>query len=346
MASDSARPSKFGISWPWGVGIFLLFALLIVLAFRYIPVWVVDEGKLGTGAEELKAENDVRTAALQVIAGLVLASGLALTARSVALTARSVDLSRESLEVSRESQVTERFSRSVEQLGHENRREVRIGALYALERIASDSETDRLAVLEVVTAYIREHAKPAGEPEGRQGGTDVRPKRAMRGDIAAAINVIRRWRWPHDEPLDMEMTELPYANLSNADLSRADLSGANLSMADLWAADLTAAYLADANLSGAHFGRAELMAADLSRADLTGAELTGADLTGADLTGATLTRANLSDADLTKADLSRTNVVEASIRGARFNAGTVWPEHFDPEAAGAVQLSDWAEGFS
>jgi len=51
-------------------------------------------------------------------------------------------VSRESLEVGRESQVTERFSRWVEQLGRDSQ-EVRIGGLYALERIGNDSEPDR-----------------------------------------------------------------------------------------------------------------------------------------------------------------------------------------------------------
>jgi len=40
--------------------------------------------------------------------------------------------------------------------------EVRLGAIYALERIAQDSERDHLTVMETLCAYIRENA-PAGE---------------------------------------------------------------------------------------------------------------------------------------------------------------------------------------
>ena len=66
--------------------------------------------------------------------------------------------------------------------------------------------------------------------------------------------------------------------------------------------------------------------ADLRRADLFGADLEGVDLSGADLN-----EANLSGADLGGALLSRANLI-----GARANKNTVWPEGFDPEAAGVT----------
>ena len=54
--------------------------------------------------------------------------------------------------------------------------------------------------------------------------------------------------------------------------------------------------------------------------------LTGADLRGAKHSGANLTGANLSGANLTGADLG----------GAKANQDTIWPEGFDPEAAGVT----------
>lgn len=84
-----------------------------------------------------------------------------------------------------ESLVTERFTRAVEQLGHE-KSAVRLGAIYALERIAKDSARDRDTILETLTAYIREHARAdQGEAiEGQQPPIDM----------DAAIKVFARLR--------------------------------------------------------------------------------------------------------------------------------------------------------
>src|SRR5262245_2186624 len=106
MADRSTEPSTFGVSGPMAIFIGVLLAAVVLFAFWGLPPLLVSEQKLSE-AQVLKAENDVRTAALQVIAGLVVAAGLLLTARSVALTARSIEVSRQSLEVNRESQVTE-----------------------------------------------------------------------------------------------------------------------------------------------------------------------------------------------------------------------------------------------
>ncbi|MDP7599542.1 MAG: pentapeptide repeat-containing protein [Acidimicrobiales bacterium] len=61
--------------------------------------------------------------------------------------------------------------------------------------------------------------------------------------------------------------------------------------------------------------------ARLRRADLAGAVLVGANLAGAYLVGANLSCANLAGADLT---------------GAVADGLTIWPEGFDPVAAGVT----------
>ncbi len=71
--------------------------------------------------------------------------------------------------------------------------------------------------------------------------------------------------------------------------------------------------------------------ADLRRADLFGADLEGADLSGADLNEANLYEADLNGSDLGGALLSGVNLI-----GARANKNTIWPEGFDPVAAGVI----------
>ena len=97
-----------------------------------------------------------------------------------------------------------------------------------------------------------------------------------------------------------------------------DLTSANLPDANLYLANLTNANIPDANLTNANLYLANLTNANLTRADLYLANLTNANLTRADLTGANLTRADLT--------------------GAKYSEDTVWPDGFDPDAAGCVKV--------
>jgi hypothetical protein len=50
--------------------------------------------------------------------------------------------------------------------------------------------------------------------------------------------------------------------------------------------------------------------------------------------------ANLRGADLRGTNLQDADLGGANLRGARYDAGTVWPEGFDPDAAGAIRDED------
>src|SRR4051812_14264178 len=96
--------------------------------------------------------------------------------------------------------------------------DVRLGGIYALERLAVDSERDHSTVVEVLSALTRERSKPPEEPIG----IDTKPAPAT--DVQAAIAVLGR---------------LP----ARADVSRGDLLGAHLTGARLDRANLNGAYL-------------------------------------------------------------------------------------------------------
>ena len=53
--------------------------------------------------------------------------------------------------------MTDRYTKAIEQLGS-NKLDVRIGGIYALERVARDSARDHPTVMEVLSAFIREHS--------------------------------------------------------------------------------------------------------------------------------------------------------------------------------------------
>jgi uncharacterized protein YjbI with pentapeptide repeats len=239
--------------------------------------------------------------------------------------------------------ITERFTRSIEQLGNKEET-IRIGGIYALERIANDSPRDGWTIMEVLSSFVRGKQKIEGQDPSAQ-------LPAIRTDAQAALTAIsrRKINLENDRQyLDLSFTNLCEANLVGANLDRvkfnnsslikadlreANLNGANLSHANLNGANLTQtkldrsnliqANLSNTNLSAADLNEANLNKADLSDAILDGAILTntslgntnlsGAILIGANLRGATLSKANLTKADLSGADLFQVNLVGANL---------------------------------
>jgi hypothetical protein len=219
------------------------------------------------------ARDAARGRLLTLGAGLFAAGALLFTARNFTL--------------SREGQVTDRYTKAIEQLGSKEL-DVRIGGIYALRRIARDSAKDHPTVMDVLSAFIREHGREQWPV--RHDDTDQAPPRSTRPDVQAAVTVVGRRDTKHDiRPID-----LSHAVLIEADLAGADLAGADLTRADLTRADLTGADLTRADLTRAAFTRANLTDARLTRANFTRAAIYNADFTGADLTGAVVTDAKWS----------------------------------------------------
>ncbi len=240
--------------------------------------------------------------------------------------------------------IAERFTRSIEQLGNKEET-IRIGGIYALERIANDSPRDGWTIVEVLSSFIR----------GKQNikGQDLTAKvPTIRTDIQAALTVIKRRQTDLEDDnkyLDLSLTNLCEANLvaahlnraqlnnsilvkadlSQANLNFANLSNTNLSEANLPAVKLISANLVQANLNNANLSAADLHEANLNKANLSDAILDGAKLTntslgnanlnGAILIGANLRGATLSKANLTKADLSGADLYQANLSSTNLN---------------------------
>jgi hypothetical protein len=321
--------------------VLILGSAAVVLAVWVLPLVLTRHPSAGmSSAARLKSQNAVRT---PVIAALAVIGAATITA---AYATRSTRLTLE-------GQLADRYSKAIDQIGADKALDVRIGGIYALERIAADSPRDHPTVIEVLATYVREHSHeqwpeaepPPHQPWWRHVSRGAAPRRLTRPDVQAAVTVIGR-RAPRR---DIRRVNLSRADLTAANLTAADLSIADLTGADLTGADLTRANLTDANLTDANLNHANLAGADLTRAGLYGADLTGADLvyanltsahlisadlsgadlisahlTGADLTGAKLTGAGLISADLTGADLISADLTGADLTGAR------WPSARPP----------------
>jgi uncharacterized protein YjbI with pentapeptide repeats len=271
----------------------------------------------------LKLQNDLRTTALQAIAGLAVLAGALLAFQQLTEDRQQAAATRE---LTRQGQASERFTRAVDQLGNQ-RREVQLGGIYALEQIAQQAPDNRLPVVEVLVAYVRRRAPMASHhPDRRE---QVEELRLRVPDVQAALTVLgRRAVSPDDPPLDLRRLDLRSAdllgaNLDAANLGAADLRGADLGAADLGAADLDGADLHDANLVAADLGSANLGGADLRSADLDGADLYDANLRGADLVGADLDGANLHDANLDEANLGGANLRAADLHDAALDVAAL-----------------------
>jgi Pentapeptide repeats (8 copies) len=284
------------------------------------------------------ARESVRTQLLTLGAGIFAAGALIYTARNFTLAGHQLDLSRQAmelteqgqrrtLELTEQGQVTDRYTKAIDQLGSD-KLDVRIGGIYALERIARDSAKDRPAVIDVLAAFVREHSREPWPPlpADDQSGAGS-PERATRPDVQAAVTVIGRRNIQLDDQR---------VNLTDANLSGADLTGANLTEAGFANAKLPGAILVGANFTGANLSNADFSGANLYNAILTGSYPTGANFTDALLGGANLGGALLLGADLTCANLTGANLHGALLRGAR------WPS--DVEVPAGWQL-DTASGF-
>ncbi|MBI2881185.1 MAG: hypothetical protein HYY21_06330 [Candidatus Tectomicrobia bacterium] len=73
-------------------------------------------------------------------------------------TSRSAKAALKQAETATRHSVSDAFTRAIEQLGNQESLEVRLGGIYALERIARDSRRDHWPIMEVLTAFVREKA--------------------------------------------------------------------------------------------------------------------------------------------------------------------------------------------
>ena len=278
----------------FGLIALVIAGVLVVLVLYVAPALLVGPDDDLSTAAELKAENDVRTTLLQALVGIALLTGVYFTGRTYFSNRESA---LRQFELDRQGQVTERFTKAIDQLGNRESLDVRLGGIYALERIAQESERDHWPIVEVLTAFVREAPSRRKAGDETAEGTDSTKK--LDADVQAAIAVLGRRTVDFersDQHLDLKRAELASADLTEADLAGANLKGANLAGALLLGADLTRAFLVGADLAGAHVFGTELAGADLTGASLVDASLLGADLAGADLSGADLACADLESA--------------------------------------------------
>lgn len=191
------------------VGRLLLFLLALFIAAALI--WKALTWYLAPATFQEK--KDLVQSFAQLVGGTALLIGLFFTWRNIRATEKNIKNTQETtlknLEIAQEGQVTQRFSKAIEQLGSD-KLEIRLGGIYALERIANESEKDLWPIMEILTAFVRENA-PRSEVEPTE-----RPKLAT--DLQAIITVLGRRK---------STSPLPGAGVREIHLSNTELRGGN-----------------------------------------------------------------------------------------------------------------------
>ncbi len=307
----------------------------ILIATFLVPIEIIAlRHVVLSDKDRLDAESAVRASLIQVFGGIAVVCGFYFTARSLLLT--------------REGHITDRYAKAIEQIGNQSL-DVRIGGVYALERLARDSAVDRETILEVLTAFIREHTRtgpqqPSAEP--------------VCADVQAAIVVLARRKNVEREskPLDFYHSGLNHANfvdgdfrnawfyycrLDHAIFSGAALNGAALSFCRANGMAFTGCTARNANFVNAVYTNGWFLHADLTNTDFYGCDLSGSDfgrryaedgvppcppaiLANARLAKAKVTKTNLRGVDLrTVRGLTKQQLAEAIT-----DANTLLPERW------------------
>ncbi|MEJ1813609.1 pentapeptide repeat-containing protein [Clavibacter michiganensis] len=325
----------------------IAYVVISTAAIYALPDWLIKQPLSANEINALTATEKTAaiTAARQVI---LLSAGGLLAAFTLALTQRRDAIARARHEIDRDANWTNRYTEAVKQLG-DDKAAVRYGGIYALERIAEDSERDRATITEVLTAYIRE------ESPRRESDASVLAEFPVSTSIAAlrTISRLSNIKGSIQTQVLLSITNLRGASMTDANLGNANFSNSRLDGADLTNAGLEGASFEEAIITVGTFTRARLtkatfrssvvkyadfvganidyvnfINADASHArfesaramsaNFSGANLSQAALSGADLTGAKFIKCNLEASDAQNARIIRGDFRGANLRGAQF----------------------------
>ena len=156
-----------------------------------------------------------------------------------------------SLSATEQGQFTDRYTRAMDQIGTlgEDHLQTRLGAVYALERLAHDSPRDQPTIVQVLSAFVRANLPqatpqatllPFGSPAPLPCPPAAVSPHSLSLDVQAALTVLGRRDHTSDNGA---VTDLHNTCLTSVDLSHVNLAGADLAGANLMGSDLTEAHL-------------------------------------------------------------------------------------------------------
>jgi len=129
--------------------------------------------------------------------------------------------SEESVALERDMQFATRLTKAVEHLGSESRA-IRNGGLHELQRLAKDSDKDRIPVIEIMVQFIKNLQHEYANTGDSEKYSELRSTKTL---FCALLRQLK--------PRQLHGADFSGIALVLADLREADLSGVNLSSANL-----------------------------------------------------------------------------------------------------------------
>jgi hypothetical protein len=300
-----------------GALLFAVFAAITVWPASVYPaqqpgvlknLQLTDKERVDNWTARLQLQNTFRVTIVQVLAGVVALSGATVAWRQYLHVVREAQRQRN--DKSNDHQL-DMFGEALKNFGAATP-EVRMGAIYAMARLAELSPNYRAATGDLLSAFVQTNSPWPPEPPRpgekewlHESGLSLR---SFAPDVQAALMLLGKHT--------CSWYQTDYLRFRKLDLRRVNLQ--------------------DGHFENAVFAESVMIAARLKRTNLTGASLRGARLENADLREARLDLANLRSADLTGARFEG-----VSLQGAIFDGHTMWPTGFsarDALAAGAVEM--------
>lgn len=325
----------------------LLLGTFIVLLWK--GPWWSDGAHLGRGLTpgEGAVITGFRTTVVAFGAGILAAGSLAYThlnhkqnresfVKSQENFTEQAELTRESLrqsednaarqaEISREGQVTERYVAAIHLIASENTTE-QLGGIYSLERIMRDSAKDHNTVVEVLAAFIRQHAKPS--PDSTYSGDPVQ----------AALDVLAR-RPEREESFKIDLRRVTLsgctitgADLRNANLHRAQLTDVVFKECDLSSSDLTQTAILRCRFSKCQMPRVELDNATVAETSFFLGQASELSAVSTNFANCRFAHIDLEGAFMESATLHHTNFRRANLKGVDFGDACLFGVRFSPRS--------------
>jgi uncharacterized protein YjbI with pentapeptide repeats len=274
-------------------------------------------------SQRIQALDDARGRLLQLSAGIVAVGALFYNARNHSISKRTYELAER-------GQVTDRYTKAVEQLASKAT-EVRLGGIYALERIARDSPEDHQTVIDVLCAFVRNYSPPSTDADV---GQDDEVQTAV--EIQTAMQVIGRRNISHDQgPLDLRNAKLRGLELFDADLSGCYMPSADLSHCSLHRVGLQNAklmyievnnsHLVDVDMSRCLLTRSSFRESYMERVNLAEADLSDySNLSESTMRWVRLEGSNLEDATFSRTSMNEMNLVDVDLAVTNLSGADLW----------------------
>lgn len=180
--------------------------------------------------------------------------------------------------------------------------EVRIGAIYALERISEDSARDRINVSKIITEYLRRHSIEYDE------------RSRTRSDVEAAFQAL--------SPISKKLMITNHEDISYIlDLNSCRIIGANVSQSTLFSSDFRNSRLSSASLSNSIIVKCRFFKAEIKDTQLEDSKFDRVNFSQSKIEESCLDRTHVKNCDFSKSTLNNNSMQHLSVSGSSF-AGT------------------------